>query len=686
MQTVDGELSRVSSAMQVLASSRLLAARDFAAFYVEAQEVLPAVGATNVVLTEASGQQILNTLRPFGAALPPHGNPKSLQLVFATGKPVISDLFAGPVAGQPIMAVEVPVAEGGKTAYSLAAGILPERFAEILRQQHPPRDWVISIFDSTGTIVARTHSPEQFVGKSGAPPLVQRMSEVAEDVIETPTLEGIRVLAAFSRSPTSGWSIAIGIPEADLVAGLRRSLWLSLVAAAALSVGGTLVAGAISNRIARSIRTLSQPALALASGRQASLPAVDIDEAAEIGEALVHASQLLAQRDADRAKAEAAERRLMVADRVAARFAALLEAAPDAMVLVRRDGIIGFANGHAATIFGYAKSELIGQSIELVIPERFRTAHPAHVAGFFASPKLRQMGTGLALFARRRDGTEIPIEVSLSPIEIDGEPCVLAAARDVTDRKRLEASVEVSRAQLADSARLAALGTMAGGIAHEINNPLAVIHALAKDLAESADRDVLSRQEVALTTREIAQYADRIAKIVKSMRHIARDGAKDPFNEAAVCDIVEQALNICAERFRVHSVALLTMPIDPALRIACREVQIAQVLTNLLQNAFDAALEQPGEKWVRLEVTASDHDIVISVIDCGHGISPQVKARIMEPFFTTKPVGKGTGLGLSLSKQIAEEHGGTLEVDEDAGHTRFSLKLPRPGRRMPSCN
>jgi C4-dicarboxylate-specific signal transduction histidine kinase len=151
----------------------------------------------------------------------------------------------------------------------------------------------------------------------------------------------------------------------------------------------------------------------------------------------------------------------------------------------------------------------------------------------------------------------------------------------------------------------------------------------------------------------------------------------------AVRDIVEQVLDICAQRFRGHAVALLTAPIDPALRVACREVQIAQVLTNLLQNAFDAAQAQPGDKWVRLDVAETDAAVVLSVVDCGTGVPPALKARIMEPFFTTKPVGEGTGLGLSLSKRIAEAHDGSLEVDEDGGHTRVSLRLPRAGQRRP---
>jgi len=115
-------------------------------------------------------------------------------------------------------------------------------------------------------------------------------------------------------------------------------------------------------------------------------------------------------------------------------------------------------------------------------------------------------------------------------------------------------------------------------------------------------------------------------------------------------------------------------------------VQIAQILTNLLQNAFDAARELPGEKWVHLNVEVDGDNAVISVIDCGRGIPAELKSRIMDPFFTTKAVGEGTGLGLSLSKQIAEQHGGTLEVTERDGHTCFSLCLPLVKNRRQACS
>jgi C4-dicarboxylate-specific signal transduction histidine kinase len=279
---------------------------------------------------------------------------------------------------------------------------------------------------------------------------------------------------------------------------------------------------------------------------------------------------------------------------------------------------------------------------------------------------------------RRKDGRNIEVSVIISPIFDPLGNLVGASkvARDVTDRKRMETELEISRAQAVSSARLSALGMMAGSIAHEINNPIGVIHASVSDLIEMAETGTVPLTALESASRRIQRTANRISKIVKSLRQISREGSGDPFQRASVAEIVEQALELCKERFRVHSVRLETPVIEPGLSVFCREVQIAQVLLNLLQNAFDAVAERAGDKWIRLEVRSLEKSIVFAVTDSGNGVPADLKARIMEPFFTTKPVGKGTGLGLSLSKAIVEEHGGELKVSEVENHTCFSFFLP----------
>ncbi len=222
--SVDAELSGIKSALFALASSPLLEKDDFAAFHRQASAALKDQDFANIALLDESLRQKLNTFRPYGAPLPAQGNPDQLRLAFTTGKPVVTDLFVGPVVGRPLIAVGVPLRRDGPVRYVLGAAVTPERLANILRAEELPPGWIGAIFDGTGTIVARTHEAQRFVGRKGAPELVERMRAEREGVVRTKTLEGIPVLSVFSRSPVSGWTVAIGIPLEYFTRHLLTSL------------------------------------------------------------------------------------------------------------------------------------------------------------------------------------------------------------------------------------------------------------------------------------------------------------------------------------------------------------------------------------------------------------------------------------------------------------------------------
>jgi PAS domain S-box-containing protein len=355
-------------------------------------------------------------------------------------------------------------------------------------------------------------------------------------------------------------------------------------------------------------------------------------------------------------------------------LAALVDSSSDAIIGETTEGVITSWNRSAERIFGYSAKEAIGKPISMLLP-------PAGAeAGLDIWGPLKRGETINAYDAvrTRKDGRNVEVSVTMSPIFDPLGNLVGASkvARDIGDRKLMEAELEVRRAQAVASARLSALGMMAAGIAHEINNPLAVIHASASDLMDMAETGQVPLEALQAASSRIQQTANRISKIVKSLRQTAREGSTDPFQRASIAEIVEHALELCKQRFRVHSVRLETPNIDPTLYIYCREVQIVQVLLNLLQNAFDAVVECEGDRWVRLEITSNAESAAFAVIDSGAGIPLDIRARIMEPFFTTKPVGKGTGLGLSLSKGIVDEHGGELKLCDRDNHTCFSLLLP----------
>ena len=358
------------------------------------------------------------------------------------------------------------------------------------------------------------------------------------------------------------------------------------------------------------------------------------------------------------------------------RFRLSFEEAPVGMALIRGDGVWLRVNRALCEMTGYSESELIALGRDITYPDD--RAEESRLLSRILSGEL--VAGRLEERCLHKQGHTIYVLLSIAVVERDeaGRPVhFVAHVQDLTERKRVEQELEANRAQMVSSSRLSALGMMAGGIAHEINNPLAVIHASAANVARMAESGSVQVSPAVLkNNHRISQTADRISRIVRSLRHVARESSADEFRETRVREIVDETLELCAERFRAHNIRLAVSAVDPEVVIRCREAQICQVLLNLLQNAYDELVDWEGDRWVKLGVSYCPDWVVFSVSDSGPGIAPEHRAHIMEPFFTTKPVGKGIGLGLSISRSIALEHGGTLELDEESPHTCFHLKLP----------
>ena len=304
MQAVDGEMVKTRAVAQVLSKSSYLVNGDLAAFYPRAKEAIALTGGgNNLVITDQSGQQLLNTARPFGSVLPRHGSQETVRRVFATGEPVISDVFIGSVLQRALMTIDVPVIINGQVVYSLSISMLPEHFEDLLRSVGLPPAWVLAVFDAQGVVAARTHGPEKFVGKKAVPAVVQALGERAEGVVETKTLEGTPSVVVFSRSQFSNWSVGIGMPMEMFEAPLRNRFLSLLGVVLLLALVGTLAAALLARRIAGSIRALIKPALAIGEGAAFIKPQLEVSEAAEVATAMETAARLLAQRTAELNKA-----------------------------------------------------------------------------------------------------------------------------------------------------------------------------------------------------------------------------------------------------------------------------------------------------------------------------------------------------------------------------------------------
>lgn len=250
--------------------------------------------------------------------------------------------------------------------------------------------------------------------------------------------------------------------------------------------------------------------------------------------------------------------------------------------------------------------------------------------------------------------------------------------RRVLDRtEELSTALSELRRQqqaLTQKTKMSALGEMAGGIAHEINTPLAAI-SLNMELLH-AQAEELNVPDFQKGLQSVVRIVDRISKVVMGLRRFSRDGSQEPRRPLPIGEVIEDTLILCRERFKIHGVDVKVSLEDPAALITCTPEQIGQVLLNLLNNGFDAVAKLP-HKWVRIETSSSAGTLTVRISDSGPGIPIEVQAKLMQPFFTTKEIGKGTGLGLSISKGIIESHGGRMTYDPTASTTTFLIELPQ---------
>ena len=232
--------------------------------------------------------------------------------------------------------------------------------------------------------------------------------------------------------------------------------------------------------------------------------------------------------------------------------------------------------------------------------------------------------------------------------------------------------------QMLREKRIEALSHMAGGLAHEINNPLAIIHGTASNLQVLADGDLpIAASEVRKASSTIIDTSDRAMRILNGLRGFAREAANDPMEWASIYDIAEQTFEMQQDRFATHHIKM-DLILEPEIPLLlCRDVQIGQILTNLVNNAFDAITQHDcQERWMSLEAGVKRGQLQVEVTDSGPGIDDEARANLMQPFFTTKTRGLGMGIGLSLSRAIAQDHGGSLALIDGAEHTAFRLTLP----------
>ena len=352
----------------------------------------------------------------------------------------------------------------------------------------------------------------------------------------------------------------------------------------------------------------------------------------------------------------------------------VIDASLDAVVIADLAGVILRVNPAAHAIFGHPPGALVGRTIgEMLVPAHLRAAHDRGMARHVATGERKVLGQRLELEARHADGHSFPVEIQIEEIEQGSQRVYAAFIRDLTERRAMEREVARSREQLHQREKHAALGALLGGVAHELNNPLAVVIGRAAILEE-----VLAGTSEERAITKLREAANRCHRIVRTFLAMARDAAPRP-GRVHLPDLLAGALEFAAYALREAGISVTTR-FDPAVaEIDGDHDQLVQAFVGLIMNARQALAEVDGPRQLEICTLAEAGAITITIADSGPGMSEAVRARAFEPFFTTRAFGEGGGHGLAIARGIFEGHGGSIDIapPQQAGCT---IRVTLPAR------
>jgi PAS domain S-box-containing protein len=361
------------------------------------------------------------------------------------------------------------------------------------------------------------------------------------------------------------------------------------------------------------------------------------------------------------------------------RFRLAVEASPNAIVMVDGHGKMLLVNALTENLFGYSREELIGQTVEILVPERFRAGHPAHRAAFFGAPQARTIGAGRDLFARRKDGSEFLVEIGLNPIQTAEGILVLTAIVDITERKRVELELQRQREELAHVTRVSTVGELTTSVAHELNQPLGAILSNAEAAEMFLQADPPALDEVREILADIRKDDERASEVIWRMRSLLRKHELAP-QSIEINDAVKEVLKLLSFDASARKVAMKFERTAGLPRVWCDPVHFQQVVLNLVLNGMDAMAGLPEEeRQVIVRTGPGDNGTVkIAVADSGPGIPVDRLPKLFEPFFTTKK--EGLGMGLSIARTIVEAHHGQIWAENNSGTgATFYFTVPVDG-------
>ena len=362
------------------------------------------------------------------------------------------------------------------------------------------------------------------------------------------------------------------------------------------------------------------------------------------------------------------------------RFRRVVEAAPSAMIMVNQEGQITLANQQAEKTFGYPREELLGRPIEMLVPERLRSGHQGFRHDYLCDPQARPMGVGRELFGRRKDGSEVPVEIGLSPIHTSKGLLVLASIVDITERKLAELEAARQRHDLAHLARVTALGELSSSLAHELTHPLTAILSNAQAAQRFLADDNVDLDEVREILNDIVTQDQRAGEVIHSLRLMLKKGElQEHCDDVDLNEVILDVVNLMRSDLINRNVTLDTDLAQKLPAITGDRVQLQQVLLNLALNGCEAMADyNSSERRLLIASQWENGAVRVSVADRGSGIPEEKMQQVFERFFTTKK--EGMGLGLSVCRTIIDAHRGKIWATNDAGcGATFHFSLPIVG-------
>jgi signal transduction histidine kinase len=705
MLTADRDLAAISSALQALATSPSLVDGDLVGFTLQAETVVHDRGGTVVVLADRTGRQLVNTLFPNQPPSVPRGGLDALRKVYRTGKPAITGLFSSPVLKRLVFGVETPVIHDGRVIYDLAMHTSVRRLTRLLAALHVRDGTDAGILDSDGRILARLPDPDGHVGHRAPEALLRRISRAPTGVIQLVTRAGVPETVAYSHSSVSGWTAVVGVPTATLTAEAWTWLFWSLATAVAAAALGLGLAMMIGRRVARSVRALIAPALALGRGDIVIPGHLDVAEVDEVGRALGRASDLLSHR---RRQREVAERALAERTSLVQRHYENLRSLNDIAALPQSDvarqlvEALELGAHHLGLSIAVIAEVDGGRYIvrhHVAPPEiALRDGLEAHLKDTFCSVVVERNDVVAVDRVHETDLAKHPC-YQLTQLE-----CYIGAP--ITVRGALFGTVSFSAptayGRAFDDGDLEFMRLLARWIGSAIDRQL-VHEELARSNAELEQFAYVTSHDLREPLRQVSsymtllerRYGDRLDEDGRDFIGFARDGARRM--DALILDLLAYS--------RIGRQGQKRGPVDLApvlaearanLGVAIAEagatVEIAKdmpivkgnrdALVRLFQNLIGNAVKyRDPTRPPQVTVTArwDSGQWVVTVQDNGIGIAPEHYGRIFGIFQRLHAQGRyeGTGVGLAICKKIVEFHQGRIWVDSVPGQgSAFHVALP----------